>query len=142
MLLIDPNLPRVRLESGVLYFRLGSYQIAHGHLVRVEESPDVPADVLTRVDGFLAEIDKRLSLHAFSGSMFAGLRWQSNANAGPVSSAVRASGVDATLDDQYTAQKEPENRTPSTHANATRRSAKEILEASILFEPSGRSRGV
>ena len=28
MLLINPNLPRVRLELGVLYFRLGSYQLA------------------------------------------------------------------------------------------------------------------
>ena len=26
MLLVNPNLPRVRLELGVLYFRLGSYQ--------------------------------------------------------------------------------------------------------------------
>lgn len=28
MLLVNPNLPRVRLELGVLYFRLGSYQVA------------------------------------------------------------------------------------------------------------------
>ena len=28
MLLVNPDLPRVRLELGVLYFRLGSYQIA------------------------------------------------------------------------------------------------------------------
>ena len=37
MLLINPNLPRVRLELGVLYFRLGSYQVAKTYLDRAVE---------------------------------------------------------------------------------------------------------
>ena len=32
MLLIDPNLPRVRLELGVLYYRLGSYEVARTYI--------------------------------------------------------------------------------------------------------------
>ena len=28
MLLVDPDLPRVRLELGVLYYRLGSFEVA------------------------------------------------------------------------------------------------------------------
>ena len=53
MLLIDPNLPRVRLELGVLYFRLGSYQLAKSYLTRAVEGADVPDDVRTRVDVYL-----------------------------------------------------------------------------------------
>ena len=31
MLLLNPNLPRVKLEVGVLYFRLGAYPIARSY---------------------------------------------------------------------------------------------------------------
>ena len=34
MLLINPDLPRVRLELGVLYYRLGSYEIARTEVAR------------------------------------------------------------------------------------------------------------
>ena len=97
MLLINPNLPRVRLELGVLYFRLGSYQLAKTYLDRAVEGEDVPDEVRQRVETFLAEIDKRLSRHQFSGSVFGGVRYQTNANAGPSSGTVLANGIQATL---------------------------------------------
>ena len=102
MLLFNPDLPRVRLELGVLYFRLGSYALARTYLTRALESEDVPTEVQARVEVFLAEIDERLSPHQFSGSIYSGLRYQSNANSGPSSTAVRAAGVDAVLDSQFT----------------------------------------
>ena len=98
MLLVNPNLPRVRLELGVLYFRLGSYQLAQSYLKRAIEG-EVPDEVCARVEVFLEEIAKRFSRHQFSGSVLAGLRYQSNANAGPSSNAILANGVAATLDD-------------------------------------------
>ena len=79
MLLINPNLPRVRLELGVLYFRLGSYQVAKTYLDRAVEGENVPDEVRQRVETFLAEIEKRLSRHQFAGSVFGGVRYQSNA---------------------------------------------------------------
>ena len=45
MLLINPDLPRVRLELGVLYFRIGSFAIARSYLTRVLDSPDAPQEV-------------------------------------------------------------------------------------------------
>ncbi len=102
MLLINPNLPRVRLELGVLYFRLGSYQLAKTYLDRAVEGENVPDEVRQRVETFLAEIEKRLSRHQFSGSVFGGVRYQTNANAGPTSGTVLANGVTATLADQFT----------------------------------------
>ena len=101
MLLVNPDLPRVRLELGVLYFRLGSYQVAKSYLNRTLEGSNVPDSVRERVEVFLAEIDKRLSQHAWSGSFYGGLRLQMNANAGPATTAVRANGADAVLGDEF-----------------------------------------
>ncbi|MDA0261423.1 MAG: tetratricopeptide repeat protein [Proteobacteria bacterium] len=104
MLLINPNLPRVRLELGVLYFRLGSYQLAKTYLDRAVEGDNVPDEVRQRVETFLAEIEKRLSLQQFAGSIFGGMRYQTNANAGPSSGTVLANGFTATLANQFTKQ--------------------------------------
>jgi hypothetical protein len=102
MLLIDPDLPRVRLELGVLYFRLGSFEIARGYLQRVLETPNVPPDVRERVQAFLTEINNRMQRSRFSGSASFGYRFSDNANTGPSSTGVFASGVPAELDRQFT----------------------------------------
>ncbi|MFQ5620068.1 MAG: tetratricopeptide repeat protein, partial [Rhodospirillales bacterium] len=104
MLIYTPNLPRVRLELGSLYFRLGSYAIAKSYLTRAIEAKDVPADVRDRVTAFLEEIEKRASVHRLSGSIYAGMRFQTNANAGPAGRAVKALGADVSLDDEFTEQ--------------------------------------
>jgi len=97
MLLFNPDLPRVRLELGVLYFRLGSYAIAKTYLTRAMEAADVPADVRERVTVYLEEIEKRLSPHQFAGSVYGGYRYQTNANSGPSSPAITLFGLPATL---------------------------------------------
>ena len=104
MLLFNPDLPRVRLELGVLYFRLGSFALARSYLTRAAAAEDAPPAVKARVEVFLAEIERRLSPHQFSGSIYSGLRWQSNANSGPSSTSVRAANVDAVLDSQFARQ--------------------------------------
>src|SRR5687768_17987958 len=45
MLLFNPNLPRVRLELGALYFQLGSYEAARTYLTQALAAPDMPQDV-------------------------------------------------------------------------------------------------
>ena len=55
MLIYDSELPRIRLELGVLYFRLGAYALADNYLKSVKEY-DPPAEVEARVDQFLAAI--------------------------------------------------------------------------------------
>jgi hypothetical protein len=102
MLLLNPDLPRVRLELGVLYYRLGSFQLARSYLTRVRDAEDVPDEVRDRVEVFLAEIESNLKRNKFSGSVFIGVRRQTNANAGPSTSNVLASGLQATLGDQFT----------------------------------------
>ena len=102
MLLYNPDLPRVRLELGVLYFRLASYAIARTYLTHAVEGGNVPDDVRARVAVFLDEIDSRLSNHRFSGSVYAGARYQNNANAGPERPAISLLDGQGTLDNQFT----------------------------------------
>ena len=104
MLILNPNLPRVRLELGVLYFRLGSYEIARTYLSEALASENLPATVERRIHTYLNEAQRELSPHKVSGTVFFGLRFQSNANAAPSSSIVRARGRDAVLDDTFTEQ--------------------------------------
>jgi tetratricopeptide (TPR) repeat protein len=100
MLLFNPNLPRVRLELGVLYFRLGSYDMARSYLTEARNAPDAPPEVKAKVDDFLAEIDRRAAVNRFSGAVIFGGRYQSNANAGP-GPAVLQNGQSATLSNQF-----------------------------------------
>jgi hypothetical protein len=102
MLLYNPDLPRVRLELGVLYFRLGSYAIARTYLTRAVVGANVPDDVRARVAIFLDEIDKRQSSHQFSGSIFGGTRFQTNANAGPERPAISLLDAEGVLDNEFT----------------------------------------
>lgn len=102
MLLLNPDLPRVRLELGVLYYRLGSFQLARSYLTRVRDAENVPDEVRDRVEVFLAQIESNLKRNKFSGSVFVGVRRQTNANAGPSGPNVLARGLQASLGDQFT----------------------------------------
>lgn len=102
MLLFNPDLPRVRLELGALYFQMGSYEAARSYLEQALAAPDMPPEVRERAAGLLAEIDRRTARNKFSGNLTAGVRWQDNANSGPGGVNVRALGQDATLNNEFT----------------------------------------
>lgn len=97
----NPNLPRVKLELGVLYFRLGAYEMSRSYFEGAVASPDAPDDIRARVETFLVEIDRRLATTRWSGYAQIGLRYQTNANAGPNGQLVRVLGRDAVLDRQF-----------------------------------------
>lgn len=99
MLLINPDLPRVRLELGVLYFRLGSYEVARTYLEAVLASPGITPEVRSRTEQFMAELAKRQTRSRFAGEAFGGVRYQSNANLGPPTSSVRLFGQVANLNE-------------------------------------------
>lgn len=100
MLLINPDLPRVRLELGVLYYRLGSYEVARTYLESALKSPNLPPEVRTRADQFMAEIVAKAKPSHFSGEFFLGWRYQSNANLGPTTNNVLLFGQIASLNQQ------------------------------------------
>jgi hypothetical protein len=102
MLLVEANLPRVRMELGVLYFRLGSFEVARGYFQEVLAAKSVPPVVTERVNSFLAKIEEQTSRHKYKATVFAGIRHQSNANAGPSTTRVRVLGLDVDLDTTFT----------------------------------------
>ena len=56
MLLINPDLPRVRLELGVLYYRLGSYEVARTYLETGLKSPTLPPEVRSWAEQLMAKM--------------------------------------------------------------------------------------
>jgi Tfp pilus assembly protein PilF len=101
MLFFNPNLPRVKLELGVLYFKLGSFELARSYFQEAIKSADAPDDIRAQVRAYLTEIDRRLARYEFSVFTTAGFRSQTNANLGPSSLMVRALGQDALLNNAF-----------------------------------------
>lgn len=83
MLIFAPGLPRLQLELGVLYYRLGAFETARTYFEAAIAGPQVPDAVRVKVEEYLsgiatAEMDTR-----FSGQLRAGVRYQTNANRAP-----------------------------------------------------------
>ena len=103
MLLFNPNLPRVQLELGALYFRMGSYALAHAYFARaVAANP--PPEVRARIEQYLTEIEKSESRHHLSGYVFFGGQYQSDANVAPGSPLILSPIGPVLLNNQFTKQ--------------------------------------
>lgn len=87
MLLFNPNLPRVDLELGALFFRLGSFDAAQTYFEKALAA-NPPPDVKERVETYLAQIAQQQSPEHFSGLLFVGAQYQSDANVAPGSSLI------------------------------------------------------
>ena len=104
MLIIEPGLPQVRMQLGTLYFQLASYAMAMTYLNAVVSHDAVPDDVKQDAQELITRIDQLTSPHRFNGTVVAGVRYQSNANGGPMTQDIRLFGGHAVLDEQYTHQ--------------------------------------
>jgi hypothetical protein len=82
MLLFNPNLPRVDLELGTLYFRMGSFEIAKSYFNKALATNPPPA-VRERVELYLAQIAVEQQPWRITGYAFAGAQYQSDANVAP-----------------------------------------------------------
>ncbi len=103
MLIYAPNLPRIQLELGVLYYRIGATEMAKSYLEAAEVS-SAPPEVRERVSTFLAEVDKSDRRFLVSGSAYAGVRYQSNATAAPGEDIISVNGIPIRLDQNARAQ--------------------------------------
>ncbi len=99
MLIYAPGLPRLQLELGVLYYRLGAYETARQYFEGAQSAGEVPPEVAAKVEDYLAAIDRRAAPTSLTGMVRSGIRYQSNANAGPGNSTVTLNGLPYTLDD-------------------------------------------
>jgi tetratricopeptide (TPR) repeat protein len=97
MLIFAPGLPRLQLELGVLYYRLAAYDTARSYFQAAISGPDVPDQVRSKVDEYLAAIEDGQDTTRFHGQVRAGYRYQTNANRSPVGSTVVLNGLPFTL---------------------------------------------
>tara|TARA_B100001113_G_scaffold312068_1_gene276291 strand:- start:262 stop:1383 length:1122 start_codon:yes stop_codon:yes gene_type:complete len=81
MLIYDNELPRIRLELGVLYFRLGAYALANNYLKSVKEF-NPPPEVVNRVDQFLEAIEEAEEPIKFQQIIGMGFKHTTNGNSG------------------------------------------------------------
>ena len=81
MLIYKPDLPRIKLELGVLYFRLGAFAAAKQYLDDVENY-NPPKEVKEKVKTFLEQIETETKLFKTQSVLSLGMGISSNANAG------------------------------------------------------------
>ncbi len=103
MLLFNPKLPRVQLELGALYFRMGSYDLARDYFAKAAAG-NPPPEVRARIDEYLAQIEKATSRHHLSGYVFLGGQYQSDANVAPGSPFVLSPIGPVLLNSQFVKQ--------------------------------------
>ena len=97
MLIFNPDLPIVHYELAQLYGALGSYAAARRYyLSALDLAP--PDDIRARIEAALARLERAAAPSRWSASLYAGLRWQDNANAAPEDGRVLIGGIDARLD--------------------------------------------
>ena len=97
MLIFAPNTPRLQLELGILYYRLGSYDVARSYFAQVVSNPSVPPEIAAKVRLYLQQLAIEAEPPPFSATLFSGIRWESNANAAPASQNITLNGIDFTL---------------------------------------------
>ncbi|MEJ0070122.1 MAG: tetratricopeptide repeat protein [Pseudomonadota bacterium] len=94
LLIFNPDLPRIRTEIGILYYRLGSYEEARAYLRRVIEDSTLPAEDRQRAEDFLSRTERGASNWQWRAAVTSGMRYQSNANFGPTTGLARLIGFD------------------------------------------------
>jgi tetratricopeptide (TPR) repeat protein len=103
MLLFNPNLPRVQLELGALYFRMGSYEIARTYFDKALAA-NPPPEVKSRIDTYLTQIARFSAPQRFSGYIFFGTQYQTDANVAPGSPVVQSPLGPVLLNSEFTAK--------------------------------------
>jgi len=92
LLFYNPKLSQTRYRLGVLYYQLGSYDMARGYLQTALQMRDLTPELKQHIDDLLELIDKKLWPDQFTGFAQTGLRYQSNAALGPGAQTTLASG--------------------------------------------------
>ncbi len=94
LLYYNPDLAKVKYQLGVLYYRLGSYEMARRYFREALANPDLDAATKALIETNLSYSDKELQQSRFSIFAQTGLRYQSNASYAPSSGLVSVEGQD------------------------------------------------
>lgn len=100
MLLFNPNLPRVDLELGALYFRMGSYETSRTYFDKALAAHP-PPEVRQHIEEYITQINERQSPQRFVGYIFMGAQYQSDANVAPGSPLIHSPIGDVLLASEF-----------------------------------------
>ena len=89
MLLFNPDLARVDLELGALYFRMGSFEMA-GNYFDKALAANPPPEVKARVDQYVAQIAREEAPSRLTGYLLFGAQRQSDANVATSSATINS----------------------------------------------------
>ncbi|HEX9449082.1 MAG TPA: tetratricopeptide repeat protein [Dongiaceae bacterium] len=89
-----PQQPEIRLELGVMYYRLNSPQMAKDQFQRVLAMAGADQEVKRKAEEFLLHADPLTKKSRFSGNISFGMRYQSNATGGASKSDFSINGLD------------------------------------------------
>lgn len=76
----DPSLDNIRLELASLHLASGAPELAAAYTRQALESPQIPPDVAQRARLLLAQAERGASRSTLAVNLFAGARYDSNAN--------------------------------------------------------------
>ncbi|MFK7733141.1 MAG: DUF2860 family protein [Pseudomonadales bacterium] len=99
----NPGLHRARLELARVYYLSLDYQKARQETLLVLEDPNTPPQVRVTLLAFLAQIDadqqELNKAHRWAGSLYLGLSYDTNVNAGPDRDVIDLNGTQLSLTD-------------------------------------------
>jgi tetratricopeptide (TPR) repeat protein len=102
LLFFNQRLSDVRFELGMLYLRLGSYEMARGYFQSAQAGADATEEMKRRAQDYLDVIAKRLQTDQLSGYVQTGFRFQTNASLGPTQQSL--SGATRPITSQFAPQ--------------------------------------
>jgi hypothetical protein len=100
MLLFNPDLPRVDLELGALYFRMGSFDVAKTYFDKAAAG-NPPPEVQERIKQYQVLIAQQLSPTRLTGTFFFGAQYQTDANIAPATSTIASPVGPVLLNQQF-----------------------------------------
>ncbi|WP_029059973.1 tetratricopeptide repeat protein [Stappia stellulata] len=134
VLIQAPDSPAVLLELGVLYYRLGSFETARLYLQRAESAANAASDVVEAARQFQSAIVAAEDPLKVSGIVTTGLRYQSNATAGPGERIVTLGASTVLLSDTVLGQPDANAFVAgNVHVSYDLGNQGDLLEADLLF---------
>lgn len=109
MLVISKNQPRILLELGVLYQRLGVARTANLYLEQAQQLSPEGSKISTLAQSYMVDVETEPSRHMLIGALRVGVRYQDNPTFSPEVANIRSGGFSVPL---------PELRKVASDSNA------------------------
>jgi tetratricopeptide (TPR) repeat protein len=88
-----PGVARLDFELGVLYYRLGAYQLAATYFTDARDARDATPRIKAQATAYIAQAERQTAADRTFATVVFGARYQSNANGGAGSPFVDLNGV-------------------------------------------------